>query len=156
MASRDLIQAKMTGGAEIQEKLERLPSRIAKAIIKTAVRAAGQVFREQMKLRAPQGWHVFGGTKYKGQKYKGRSREFGLLSRGIILKTSFRGDELAGTASIGPSKKTFWGLFQEFGTKKSKANPFIRATFESSKDEALSVFIATAKEELRKNGMPIQ
>ncbi len=156
--SRDLIEAKISGGDEIQEKLERLPARIAKAIIRTAVRAGGQVFRDQMKLKAPQGWHVFRSTKYKGQRFKGRSREFGILSRAIAMKLSIRGDELVGSASVGPDKKAFWGLFQEFGAKKNNqpARPFIRATFEAVKDKALDAFIVTAKEELRKNGMLIE
>jgi HK97 gp10 family phage protein len=72
------------------------------------------------------------------------------------MKTSIRGDELQGSASVGPDKKAFWGLFQEFGTRFSKGNPFIRATFDAGKDKALDAFIVTAKEELRKNGMPIE
>lgn len=156
--SRDIVSVKISGGEEILAKLERLPLRIAKAIIKTAVRAGGQVFRDQMKLRAPRGWHVFRKTAYKGQKYKGRSREFGVLARAIVMKLSVRGDELQGTASVGPNKKAFWGLFQEFGAKKNSqpAHPFIRASFESVKEKALSVFIDTAKAEIRKNGMPIE
>lgn len=142
-------------GEELFEKLEHLPLRVAKAIIRSAVRAGAEVFRQEMKARAPRGWHVFRRTSYKGQKYKGRSREFGVLSRAIVMSISTRGDELEGTAKIGPNKKAFWGLFEEFGTKFARARPFIRAAFEAVKERALAAFISKTKEELAKNGMEV-
>jgi HK97 gp10 family phage protein len=152
----DLIEVEITGGDEIQEKLENLPSRIGKAILKKALRAGAEVFRAEMARRAPQGWHVFRTTEYKGAKYKGRSRDFGVLARSIRTSISVRGDELEGTASIGPSRKAFWGLFEEFGRRGARAQPFIIPAFDAAKDRALEAFINTAKEELAANGSPVE
>lgn len=152
----DFVQTKVSGGEEILEKLESLPLVIGKAILRKALRAGAKIFSDEMKHRAPRGWHILRATSYKGAKYKGRSREYGLLAKGITTKTSISGDELAGSASVGPSKKTFWGLFQEFGTKHSKAQPFIRSSFDTTKEKALEAFVSTAKSELAAKGMPVE
>jgi HK97 gp10 family phage protein len=152
----DLIEVEIKGGEEIQEKLENLPSRIGKAIVKKALRAGAAVFRDEMALLAPQGWHVFRNTEYKGQKFKGRSRDFGVLSRSIRTSLSIRGDELEGEAKIGPSKKAFWGLFEEFGRRGARKQPFIRKAFDSARDKALAAFINTAKEELAAQGSLVE
>ncbi len=152
----DLIEVEISGGEEIFEKLENFPRRIGKAIVKKALRAGAAVFRDEMARRAPKGWHVFRKTEYKGQKYKGRSRDFGVLSRSIRTSLSVRGDELEGVASIGPSKKAFWGLFQEFGRRGAQAQPFIVPAFDAAKGAALEAFIKTAKEELAAQGSAVE
>lgn len=151
----DLIEVKIEGGDELFEKLEQLPRQVGKAIIRKAIGAGAKVFRDLMASLAPQGYHVFRTTEYKGQKFKGRSRDFGVLARSIVVRTSVRGDELEGTAAIGPSKKAFWGLFQEFGRKGARAHPFIRPAFDSGKDQALQKFVDTCKQAFDDNGAPL-
>ncbi len=42
-------------------------------------------------------------------------------------------------AKIGPDRKCFYGMFQEFGTAFMVAHPFLNPALEQSQDEALKV-----------------
>lgn len=141
-----VIEVKITGGDELEKKLEDVSRKIAKAIIRSALRSAAGIWREEMKDRAKKGWHVWQGSK------QGRSREFGLVSGHIGMKFAVRGDDLEATAQVGPMRKFFWSLFMEFGTRKMAARPFIRQSFESRKQDVLNKFIEVAKEKVESQG----
>jgi hypothetical protein len=48
--------------------------------------------------------------------------------------------ETAAAAAVGPSKDTFWGLFQEYGTVRHGAQPFARPGFDATYEESLTIF----------------
>jgi HK97 gp10 family phage protein len=145
---RNVVEIKITGTAELEAALESFPRTMAKAIVKKALKSAAGIWQQEMKAKVRQGWHVWKITEYKGAKYKGRSREWGALSRLIGIKVSVRGDELGGTATVGPVKKGFWALFLEFGTKRMGARPFIRPAFDSRANDVLNKYIEVARTEL--------
>ena len=41
--------------------------------------------------------------------------------------------------AVGPSSKTFWGLFQEFGYGYGAAHPFLRPAFDTTVRESLAI-----------------
>jgi HK97 gp10 family phage protein len=139
-----VVEVKISGGRELYEMLEERPKRIAKAIIRKALKRAAGIWRGEMKDRVAQGWHVWKSST------KGRSREWGFLRGHIGMKLSVRGDELEGSCAVGPVKKGFWAQFLEFGRSDQAAQPFIRPAFESRKEDVLAEFISTAQEELEK------
>lgn len=140
-----IVSVKISGVEQLAEALERKPLAAAKAVVRKCLRAGARVFWQEMRQRVRRGWHVFGG------KDGGRSREFGFLADHIGIKISVRGDELGGTAHVGPVKKGFWDLFLEFGTRKMAAVPFIRPAFESRKQDALDKYVSTARESLKQD-----
>lgn len=40
---------------------------------------------------------------------------------------------------IGPRQSTFWGYFQEYGTVKQQASPFMRPAFDSQRSLSLQI-----------------
>jgi HK97 gp10 family phage protein len=154
----EIVTFKIEGLEEIQDKLERLPKLAGKAIIKEALKRVGKIWRDDMAHRVVKGFHVFqdGAGKYKGIRLKGRSREYGVLSRSIRAKISVRGDELNGSVQVGPSKKAFWATWIEFGRKDQHDQKFIRPSFEENKEKVLEEFNKVCREELANNGMPVE
>jgi HK97 gp10 family phage protein len=144
----DIVEAKISGGAELFEALENLPKAAAKAIIRAGLRSAAGIWRAEMKQRAQKGWHV-----WKGSKRQGRSRDFAFVSEHIGMKVVVRGDELEGTCQVGPVRKGFWSLFMEFGTRHSSAHPFIRQSFDARRTDVLDQFITVCKEKLAALGL---
>jgi HK97 gp10 family phage protein len=154
----DGVSVTVKGAAELEDALARLPLIAAKAIVKVALVAAGKIFLDEMKARVRRGFHVFksGQGKYKGQRLKGRTREYGVLSRAMGETVVVASDGLGGIVKVGPRKKAFWALFLEFGTARSPAFPFIRPAFETKKQAVLEKFIDTCREELNKAGLKVQ
>jgi HK97 gp10 family phage protein len=154
----DGVSVTVKGAAELEDRLARLPIIAAKAIVKIALVAAGKIFLDEMKSRVRRGFHVFksGKGKYKGQRIKGRSREYGVLSRAIGTQVVVASDGLGGMVKVGPRKKAFWALFLEFGAAGRAAYPFIRPAFETKKQAVLDQFLDTCREELNKAGLKVQ
>lgn len=152
---------KVEGLSELLERLETAPLAAGKKIMRTGLKEAAGIWREEMKNRVARGFHVWesGQRKFKGQKILGRSREFGALSKLIGMKTSVRGDELAGTCSVGPVRIGFWSLFLEFGTHSGAGGrgippqPFIRVSYESRGNDVAEKFAEVVKRELDAAGI---
>jgi HK97 gp10 family phage protein len=53
-------------------------------------------------------------------------------------------------ARIGPSRKGFYGLFEEFGTIRQAAAPFIRPAWDEKIDEVLDLLKSTLWSEIEK------
>jgi HK97 gp10 family phage protein len=52
------------------------------------------------------------------------------------------------TISIGPGKKTFWGMFLEWGTSKESAHPFMAPAYEQNKEEIQRIISQQLREAL--------
>jgi len=109
-------------------------------------------------------------------------RESGFLHEHFGIKIKLRGDELAGSAFIGPQHVDYprkgtklrnvqrnfehgkaadigstraastIARFQEFGTSKMAAHPFMRPAFEANKEAMLSKIVEGIREALAKYG----
>lgn len=146
----DSISVHVEGLAEFSAKLESIPLRIARAVLRRGMRAGAAPLREEMQNRV--------------------HRRTGFLAEHIGLRISTSGrTDLFATARIGPERVPYpeddplavrvgiasghkpvtadmVGRFLEFGTRKMSPFPFIRTAFESQKSTALEAFTAASRD----------
>jgi HK97 gp10 family phage protein len=149
MPSRDSVEFKITGTAELVKALEQLPPQVARSMVKKNLGRAARPWYAEMKSKVRQGWHVWKSTIVGKAHYGGRSREYGALSRLIGIRVRLDSDELGGTAQVGPVKKGFWALWLEFGKRGGRKFPFIRPAFDAKKDEVLNLYAEGLRSELK-------
>ena len=151
----DSVTFKINGAAELARDLESKPPIVAREIIRSSLRGAVKPWRDEMVARVRRGWHVFSATHvrglrggHRGQSYAGRSREFGVIAKNILIRSKIDGSGFSGTAAVTPSNRAFWSKFLEFDTKHQRAFPFIVPAFESGKGDVLNAYIAGVRERL--------
>jgi HK97 gp10 family phage protein len=158
----EIVKVKISGLSELQEKLERLPIKASKKIIRRSLLVAARIWLEEMKGRVRRGPHHF----------KGGNDLFGVIAKTLGIRLRVTSD-LSGSAVVGVPKKVFWASFVEFGTKvrfrgkKSggkrsggttgamPAFPFARPSFEAKKQEVLDKFKADLKLALEEEGLKL-
>lgn len=94
MASGIRVDVTVEGAEEIKSALKRAGS-AAEKILKQATLKGAEVIRDEAERRAP--------------------RDEGELAANIVVEVD-KGSRTQTKVKIGPDKKRFWGLFQEFGT----------------------------------------
>jgi HK97 gp10 family phage protein len=148
------VDVRVEGLDELTRRFDTVPPKIAKAIIRRALKASAQVFLSAM----------IGEVR----------RRTGFLAAHLGLRVRLTRDEYGGTASVGALKVNYpldtrgaqlpttgrppnrsristtisadaVARFLEFGTRKMPAFPFIRRSFESEKSTALATFVSAAK-----------
>lgn len=140
----DGVTVQITGLDKIEDALERAPITSSRRIMRTGLAAAAFIWEREMEARVQQGWHH--------DKSKGGAHEFAFLAQHIETKVTVKSD-LEGTAAVGPARSGYWAGFLEFGTSKMRAYPFIRASFESRKEDVLDEFIVETKAALKAAGL---
>ena len=158
----NIVEVKITGLSEIQEKLENLPIKASRTIMRRSLRAAAKIWLDEMKARVVRGPHHF----------KGGFDLFGVIAKTLGMRVSARSD-VSGSAVVGVPKKVFWASFVEFGTKvrfrgkksggkrsgattgKMPAFPFARPAFESKKEEVVEKLKAEMKQALEEAGIKL-
>src|SRR4051812_46711198 len=136
MSSEDI---EVTGLVELAEAMDQLPPRVARAAVKPALSAAGQVFVGAMHQTVPKG-------------------ETGGLDESLSYKlhtTSNLEDAsvLAGPRYMGGYKHTSQdpgvrGKFLELGTRKMAPRFWMRRAFEMSKNAAYDAAVAVLRQVL--------
>lgn len=143
-----MITVKIQGLSELQEKLNKMPHDVAKRVLRTDLRKAGESMKEAMVAAAP--------------------KDTGFLSEHFNVRTRFEHGELAATTFVGPAGKTYYpnkgnrekgiatgkhakkggaipvasvARFLEFGTSKMPARGFMRGAFESKKTELMTTIV---------------
>ncbi|SRR6266481_3203201 len=129
------FEVHIEGLEELEQKLQQLAPDIAKRAVRKSVRAGIEVFQEAISENAP--------------------RHTGHLAESINIKLSVTGgdrdDTTGGIIGItGPSKDAFYGVFQEYGTAREPAQPFVAPAYEENKDKVVEVFVETLKDELER------
>ena len=117
----DARQVRIEGLTELLEKFDALDSKAAKGALRKALRAGGAVFKQAIIQRTPV--------------------KTGQLRDDIIAATSIDASERTGTSSAGPTRHSFYGEFEEFGTSHQPAKPFMRPAFDSAGEDALNAFV---------------
>lgn len=108
---------RVIGTDEAIRTLERLKTRVQQdKALKPAYMAAAELVRDEAARRAPVG-------------ETGKLR--GEMSAEWVSRKRY--------AIVGPSKDAYYGEFQERGTSKMPAHPFLRPALEAVKDEAIEV-----------------
>lgn len=129
----NVVTVKIEGLADLERRLYELPTRLAKNVMRRALRAAGGIWRKEIRDRAP--------------------RLTGWLIKQITMTTKISARYDQGVVQVGPRMKqdpsrhtktvpsagnvAFW---YEFGTARQPARPFMRPAFDATKDRVLAKF----------------
>jgi len=140
-------KTEITGGKELARVLRALPKQLAVRDQNFATRKGALVIAEAIKARAPisddVGRRRRVRSKKTGESFQGK--DYGKLVDNIKA-TKVKSDSRFQSKYFIHIGRAFWGLFQEFGTTRHGANPFMRSGFEASREKA----IGTVAVELRK------
>lgn len=109
------------GLKELSQMLTQESVRTAKRYLVNVAKPAAQVVLDAMEETAP----VLSGR----------------LEDELGYQTRFTGgDETTLIVNIGPARSTFWGMFDEFGTKNQPAQHWMARAWAACQDQCLSVF----------------
>jgi len=106
---------------EINKKLAKLEAAIGKKIIRKEIRKALKPVKDRVKALTPVG--ETGQIKRAIKVMAGRSKKGSITYRVVIGKQNFHG-------------KSFYGAFAEFGTKRQKAQHFMKRGFDQTAQKA--------------------
>lgn len=117
---------RVTGVEEAVRNLERLKTRVQQdKALKPAYMAAAEIIRDEAELRAPV--------------------DTGFL-KGHMLATWYGRGRYA---LVGPSKSAYYGEFQERGTSKMRAQPFLRPALDARRVEAINALAAEMRKSIK-------
>jgi HK97 gp10 family phage protein len=117
------------GLKELDAALSALPDEMQAAPVRAGLKAVGKYLSEGMASRAPRDVVVEGVTLAEEMVFE--------------AKVSMAKDTAA--VIVGPSKRAFYGRFQEFGTETNAAQPFMRPTLDEDGQGAVAVFAVHMK-----------
>jgi HK97 gp10 family phage protein len=136
------VTAKIAGLSELQTKLDALPTKLAKRILRPALQDAGEIVQQAAGIRAP--------------------RKSGHLTTNVVVNVTVHSD-LQAEVKVGPDKSAFYGIYSELGTsphpetsKDGKtwphpgepARPWLRPAFAESVDEYTNALIQNIRDGL--------
>jgi HK97 gp10 family phage protein len=157
------FEFKMTGLAELEQKLLELPPRAAREALRAGIKAGGGILQDEMEERVNRGWHHFSAapiakgfkTKLEPDRIRGELAEvYAFLANHIAVRVTVSA-EFEGAISIGPARAGYWAHFLEFGTSKMSAKPFIRPAFDTRGKDAVDEFAVETKAAIVRAGIPI-
>lgn len=108
------LRIDFSGHNELLKNMENLSEEVRNRAKKEAIMAAAEVVKEEASRRAPVDTRK--------------------LKDSIIIQT-VEDNELVTEAKVGPNKKAFYGMFVEYGTRRVKAQPFLRPAFDENQDK---------------------
>lgn len=126
----------ITGLADLEKRLRELPDKLARNVMRGAVRAGAVVIQKEAKQKVP----VAAGPYLHGRKGIKTWYQPGTLKKGIKVRSAPRGKAKGIEYWIYVSRNLYWWRFLEFGTSKMKAanggSGFMRPAFEAQKEAA--------------------
>lgn len=117
------------GLKELDAALRALPDAMQAAPVRAGLKAAGKYLAEGMASRAPRDPVAAGVT----------------LAEEIVFEVKVSNVRDTAFVMVGPSKRAFYGGFQEFGTENHAAQPFMRPTLDQDGQGAVAVFAGHMK-----------
>jgi HK97 gp10 family phage protein len=122
------------GGADLAKALEQLSDRVARKVQREALTTAAEPLRARMASLAP---HAPGAPDL----------------RNTMVVSNARGIDTNEVAvAIGPSKAGYYGSFQEFGTARHSAQPFMRPALDETAETVLRVLADEMWDALKSRG----
>jgi len=118
-----VISLRVEGGEKLMKALGELPNRVSRSVQREALKVGGEKIRQAARAIAP---------RAPGAPDMADHIEIG----------NARTDDGSVGISIGPTKGFFYGHFQEFGTTRHGAQPFLRPAFDSEGGTALKLISA--------------
>ena len=129
----------------IEEKLQELGPKLARKALRKAVGQVGDMWVREMKSRVP----VDSGDLRESidklvstKKGKGGAASSAKVSVGPMFDTN---DTNVGDSTQQPA---VYGLFVEFGTKTTHAEPWMRPTFDATAEKAVQLLADVLREDL--------
>ena len=139
----DGVSIQVHGLRELEEELAKFGPEVAKRVLRKAIKEGGEPMRAEAARLAPRsssgadkkGWHLADSIFMKIGTKKGKS----------WVETLFGVEQGSVTAMIGFDKYTFYGMFQELGTRFHAAHPFLRPAFDNESENAVRMIAAELK-----------
>lgn len=132
------------GGEQLARKLRALPPALSQKILRAALKEAAEPMRARMAAYAP---------REPGAPDLADNIGISLASRiGSTAGGQWRArhDAFEQAVAVGPTKAFFYGLFQEYGTTRHGAQPFMRPAFDEVSPESLGILGRALWEAIRK------
>lgn len=129
-----MIALRIEGGDKLARDLRALSSRVSKRVQRDALLKGGEVIRAAIASNAPRG------------------DDEPHLADHIGISTIRPDDGSVGIA-IGPTRRVFYGTFNEWGTSRQGARPFARPAFDSESPRAMQIIRAEIRDALLRRGI---
>lgn len=133
----------LTGFTELAYALRKLPERVAKNALRSAVNAGAAEIRKAARAAAPVDSGLLKKNIYQKQIREASSNQRQTYFVGV---RSGKGANKDGTKKELP----FYWRFMEFGTSKRPAAPFLRPAFEKEKENAIKAIGQKLDERIQK------
>lgn len=114
------VGLQVVGAAELEAALAGLTRRVSKRIVREALEFAAEPMRAEAARRAP------------------RAPGAPDLADNIVIAPARAIGKEDAAVKVGPSRGVYWGLFQELGTSRHGAQPFLRPAFENQQSKAIA------------------
>lgn len=115
-------------GSDLLRGLEQVSQKLGRRLMLEAVRAAAEPMRVEMGHLAPR---------------SAAATAAGHLATRMVISGKRGADIQEAAVAVGPAKKSFYGIFQEFGTRHQQAYPFARPAFDLWYHRSLRIMAAT-------------
>jgi len=124
----------VVGLKELGDTLDLLAKKTEKEIIRKAANAGAEVYRRELRAKAP----------VRQDKYlKGKIKRGPGYLKKHIGRTA-KADSDGYSVKVGPTKSAFYGGFREHGTSHEAAQPWVRPVFDAKTGEAEKTFADVA------------
>lgn len=128
-------QIKLTGFDELEKTLSELSLKVQKKVVRKAAKEGAKIQLDAAKQEAP--------------------KKTGQLAESLKIKTRFSKKNETLTAIVTTQDKdftgdTYYAAFQEYGTKKLEANPYLERAFDRTKTEVLNKTMETLRAGIEK------
>lgn len=126
---------RLEGGEALAAALNALPDRVRGTTLRAALMEAAEPMRATAARLAP---YAPGAPDLKANIGISRATRIGSVGGGR-WRAKVEGEE---AVAVGPTQKFFYGLFQEYGTTRHGAQPFLRPAFDAEAGQAVRILAA--------------
>lgn len=125
-----MFSVRFEGGAELAATLNALPSALSTRVLREVLKDVAEPMRERMSQLAPR---EPGAPDLADNIWISNASMLGSTEGGRWR----RAEEGEVSVAVGPTKGFFYGLYQEYGTIRHGAQPFMRPAFDSEAPRAV-------------------
>ena len=126
---------RLQGFREMAEKMRQMGPKLARKHLRRGPAAAAAMIRDVARMLAP---HDTGEMKKDILVKRARDRRGEMSATYELFVRSGKKSRMSGR-SRNVDKDSFYWRFQEFGTSKQAAQPFMRPAFDAEKEEAVRI-----------------
>lgn len=130
-----MISVRFEGGKELADALGGLSARVSKRLQYEALEEAAAPMVKAAGSMAP-------------RRAPAPDLADNIITSRIAQRTDAFGDKSAASVAWGPAKAFFYGYYQEWGTVRHAAHPFMRPAFDQNAAKSLAIIGASLWREL--------